>query len=66
MRIKESSEIYLCIGVVLALSCALVKADSNMESQALELKEIVVTSDGRSKSLIGIADSASQGEISQA
>lgn len=66
MRIKESSEIYLCIGVVLTLSCALVQADSNVKSQALKLKEIVVTSDGRSKSLIGIADSASQGEISQA
>lgn len=67
-RINKKHNAKICLGIsaLLTLNCALVQADTKAKSQSVELEEMVVTEDGRSKTLIGITGSASQGEVSQA
>ncbi|MEQ1621095.1 MAG: TonB-dependent receptor plug domain-containing protein [Methylococcales bacterium] len=68
MRIKKitnkNASLCLGLGVFLSLNAALVQAASAQE-QSEELEAVTVEEDGRAKNLIGIAGSASQGEVSQ-
>lgn len=52
------------IGVALALGCGVTQAHTVSDGKIEELETLVVE-EGRSKDLIGIAETASQGEVSQ-
>lgn len=54
------------LGLALGLGCAVVQAHTLGDGKVEELDAVEVEEDGRGKDLIGIAETASQGEISQA
>lgn len=61
------AKIHLGIGVLLGLNCVMAQAaPKSEEPQSVRLEEMVVTGDGRAKTLLGVTGSASQGEVSQA
>lgn len=55
----------LSLGIALSLGCSDVQAHTVDDGKVEELEAVEVEEDGRGKDLIGIAEAASQGEISQ-
>lgn len=61
----KQKPIYIGLGIALTFSAVIAQAHSVNDGQAEEL-EAVEVEDGRGKDLIGLAETASQGEVSQA
>ncbi len=55
----------ISLGVAMSLGCALAQAHNLGDGKAEEMEAVEVEEDGRGKDLIGIAETASQGEVSQ-